>query len=179
MLTHRTEAARPLDNGSVSTKTSPAKEAAPEITVIAVNRRARADYDILETLEAGIALTGAEIKSVRERRVSIVEAYVHIRNNQAELLNCNISPYSAAGRHGQQDPQRPRKLLLHRREAARLGLEASRQRLTIVPLRLYIKGHVAKVEIGLARGRRKYEKRDVIQQREADREMGRDVRGRG
>ena len=143
---------------------------------IAVNRRARADYTILETLEAGIALTGPEIKSVRERRVNIAEAYAQVRGGELWLLNCHISPYQAAGHYGQQDPARPRRLLLRKTQTARLGLEASRQRLTIIPLRLYIKGHLAKVEVGLARGRRKYEKRDVIEKREAEREMGRELK---
>jgi SsrA-binding protein len=141
--------------------------------VLAVNRRARADYDILETYEAGIALTGSEIKSVRERHVSLAEAYALVRSGELWLYNCNIARYKAAGHYGRFDPARPRKLLMHRAQIARLGLEASRQRLTIVPLRLYLKGHIAKIEIGLARGRRKYEKRDVIERREAEREMER------
>lgn len=148
------------------------------LRVIAVNRRARADYDILESYEAGIALTGGEIKSVRDRHVSLAEAYAQVRNGELWLYNCNISQYKAAGHYGQLDPARPRKLLLHRSQIAHLGLEANRQRLTIVPLRMYIKGHVAKVEVGLAKGRRRYEKRDVIQKREADREMGRAMRDR-
>jgi len=150
-----------------------------DFKTIAVNRRARADYDILETFEAGIALTGAEIKSVRARQVSLAEAYAHVKDGQLWLVNCHIAAYQAAGHYGQQDSRRARKLLLHRTQIARLGLESGRQRLTIVPLRLYIKDHLAKVEIGLARGRRRYEKRDVIQRREAGREMGRAIRGRG
>ncbi len=148
------------------------------LRVIAVNRRARADYDILESYEAGITLTGGEIKSVRDRHVSLAEAYAQVRNGEIWLYNCNISQYKAAGHYGQLDPARPRKLLLHKTQIAHLGLEANRQRLTIVPLRMYIKGHVAKVEVGLAKGRRRYEKRDVIQKREADREMGRAMRDR-
>jgi SsrA-binding protein len=151
------------------------KQEPQEITV-ATNRRARADYTILETLEAGVALTGAEIKVVRERRVNIAEAYAQVRNGELWLQNCHISPYQAAGHYGQLDPARPRKLLLHRTQIARLALEANRQRLTIVPLRMYLKGHIAKVEIGLARGRRKYEKREVIKKRESDREMGQAIK---
>jgi SsrA-binding protein len=147
---------------------------APEINVVAVNRRARADYTILETFEAGIVLTGSEIKSVRARNLSLAEAYAQVRDGELWLVNCYIAPYRSAGHYGsQQDPRRDRKLLLHRTQTARLGLEAARQRLTVVPLRLYIKGHNAKVEVGLARGRRKYEKRDVIEKREAEREIGR------
>jgi len=162
-----------VDNGQVTEKKQP-----QEITV-ATNRRARADYTVLETLEAGIALTGAEIKVVRERHVNIAEAYAQIRNGELWLQNCHISPYKAAGHYGQLDPARPRKLLLHRTQIARLALEANRQRLTIVPLRMYLKGHLAKVEVGLARGRRKYEKREVIKKRESDREMGQAIKLRG
>jgi SsrA-binding protein len=146
--------------------------------VVAVNRKARADYEVLEVYEAGIALSGPEIKSVRGRHVSLAEAYAQVRNGQLWLHNCHIAPYRAAGHYGQEDPRRSRKLLMHRTQIARLGLEADRQRLTIVPLRMYLKGHVAKVEVGLARGRRRYEKRDVIEKRDAEREMAREVKER-
>jgi SsrA-binding protein len=144
--------------------------------VVAVNRKARADYEVLEVYEAGIALSGPEIKSIRGRHVSLGEAYAQVRDKQLWLHNCHISPYQAAGHYGQEDPRRSRKLLMRRTQIVKLGLEADRQRLTIVPLRMYIKGHVAKVEIGLARGRRRYEKRDVIEKRDADREMAREVK---
>ncbi len=142
--------------------------------MIAVNRRARADYDVLEMFEAGVSLSGAEIKSVRGRNVSLAEAYALVKGGQLWLLNCRIAPYAAAGHYGASaDPSRDRKLLLHKKEIRHLGLEAARQRLTIVPLKMYLKGHHVKVELGLSRGRRKYEKREVIEKREAQREMGR------
>ena len=142
--------------------------------VITSNRRARYNYEILETIEAGIALTGAEIKSVREGRVNIGEAYARVMDGEMMLLNMHVSPFGGASHYSREDdPVRPRRLLLHKSEIRRFGLEAEKQRLTIVPLRLYIRDHLAKVEIGLARGKRSYDRRETIKRRDADREMAR------
>ena len=145
--------------------------------VIATNRRARYDYEILETAEAGIALTGAEIKSVREGRVNIREAYAHVRNGEMTLLNMHIPPFKGASHYSvEQDTTRPRKLLLHKSQIRRFGLSVDRERLTIIPLRLYIRNHLAKIEIGLGRGKRQYDRRETIRRRDAEREMARAVR---
>ena len=149
---------------------------APATKNIATNRRARFNFTLLETLEAGIALTGSEIKSAREGKVNIAEAYVQIRDGQAWLHNAHIAQYQAAGPFGQHETTRPRKLLLHSREIEHLSLEVQRQRLTVVPLRLYIKGRVAKVEIALAQGKRQVDQRETIKKREADREISRAMR---
>ncbi len=142
--------------------------------VITSNRRARYNYKILETIEAGIALTGAEIKSVREGRVNIAEAYARVRDGEMMLLNMHVSPFRGASRYSREDdPVRPRRLLLHKSQIRRFGLEAEKQRLTIVPLRLYIRDHLAKIEIALASGKRSYDRRETIKRRDADREMAR------
>lgn len=137
--------------------------------IIAVNRRARHDYDILETYEAGLVLTGTEIKSIRQRKVALRHAYATFEGGEAWLHNMHISPYDAGSRENP-DPRRRRKLLLHRREIDRLLGRTVERGLTVVPLRLYLDRGYAKVELGLARGRREYDKRRAIAEREARRE---------
>jgi SsrA-binding protein len=139
---------------------------------IATNRRAYHDYFIEETYDAGIALTGSEIKSIRAGRVSLRESYAQIKEGEVWLLDCHIAPYEHAHRGGH-DPKRPRKLLLRRREIARLAGKVRRKGYTLVPLRLYLKGKWAKVEIALARGKKLHDKRRAIREREARREMER------
>ncbi len=136
---------------------------------IAVNRRARHDYEILETVEAGLVLTGSEIKSVRAHRVQLRDAYAQVRGGEAWLHDMHISPYDPASRENH-EPRRPRKLLLHREEIGRLRGRAEERGLTIVPLRVYLERGYAKVELALARGRRQYDKRRAIAEREARRE---------
>jgi SsrA-binding protein len=155
-----------------------ADKPAPATKTLATNRRARFNYTILDTFEAGIALTGSEIKSVRAGHVNIAEAYVQIKDGQAWLHNAHISQYLAAGPFGQHETTRERKLLLHKEQIKEIGLEMQRQRLTIIPLRLYIKGRVAKVEIALGRGKIQADKRETIKQRDADREMSRAMKTR-
>jgi len=140
-----------------------------ERQTIATNRRARHDYEILETFDAGIVLTGTEIKSVRAGRVSLREAYAAIEGAEAWLHNMHISPYEAGSRDNP-EAKRRRKLLLHRREINRLLGRSIERGLTIVPLSLYLQRGYAKVELGLGRGRRQYDKRKAIAEREAQRE---------
>ena len=134
---------------------------------IAANRRALHDYDILERYEAGLALTGTEIKSVRAGRVDLRDAYARPEHGELWLVNAYIAPYEAASIFNH-DPRRPRKLLLHRDQVNNLIGAVSQKGLTIVALRLYIKKHYAKVELGLARGKRQYDKRRAIIERELD-----------
>ncbi len=136
---------------------------------ISVNRRARHDYEILETYDAGLVLTGTEIKSVRARKVSLREAYAAIEGGEAWLYNMHIGPYEPGSRENV-DPKRRRKLLLHRHEIDRLLGRTVERGLTVVPLRLYLQRGYAKVELGLGRGKRQYDKRRAIAQREAKRE---------
>ncbi len=140
---------------------------------VATNRKAKRDYHILETLEAGIALKGTEIKSVRAGQVSLNEAFVLIdKNLEAWLVDAYIAPYQH-GSHYNHDPRRKRKLLLHKKEILRLWNRVRERGLTIIPLRMYIRNGLAKVEIALARGKKKYDKRAEIARREAEREIQR------
>jgi SsrA-binding protein len=145
---------------------------------IAVNRRARHDYAVEETLEAGLVLTGTEIKSVREHRVNIAEAYVRIERGEAWLIGAHIAEYAQGNRYNHA-PTRTRKLLLHRDQIAELtGLQAAKG-LTIVPLRMYIRGGVAKLEIGVAKGKKAHDKRRSIAERDMRRELDRESKVAG
>jgi len=145
--------------------------------IIAVNRRARHDYDIIETYEAGIVLTGPEIKSIRARRAQLRDAYAQVERGEAWLYNMHVSSYQPGSRENQ-DPRRTRKLLLHRREIDRLIGRTVERGLTLIPLRLYLERGYAKVELGLARGRRQWDKRRAIAEREARREEERALSAR-
>ena len=145
--------------------------------LIASNRKAHHDYDILETYEAGLVLRGTEVKALRDGRADLKDSYARIEREEAWLLGCHISPYTQ-GNRANHDPDRPRKLLLHRGEISRLLGKIMEKGLTLVPLRLYLKSGRVKVEMGLARGRKLLDKRHVIREREARREMDRAVRER-
>jgi len=140
--------------------------------VITVNRKALHDYDILERVEAGLVLAGTEIKSIRAGRANIRQAYARPEGGELWLVGAHIAQYPQGGIYNH-EPTRPRKLLLHRDQLAQLVGAVTQKGLTIVPLRLYIRNHVAKVELGLARGRRQYDKRKAIARRDAEREMRR------
>src|SRR5947199_8487588 len=142
---------------------------------IATNRRARHEYEILETVEAGLVLRGTEVKSLREGQVSFKDSYASVRNGEGWLLGCHINPYSH-GTDANHDPERDRKLLLHKREIARLSGKISERGLTLVPLRLYFKDGRAKVELGLARGKKLHDKRASLREREVRREMDKTAR---
>jgi SsrA-binding protein len=142
---------------------------------IATNRRARHDYEILETVEVGLVLRGTEVKSLRTGLVNFKDSFATIRNGEAWLRGCHISPYSH-GTDANHDPERDRKLLLHRREISRLAGRVAERGLTLVPLRLYFKDGRAKLELGLARGRQIHDKRSAIREREVRREMDKAAR---
>jgi SsrA-binding protein len=144
---------------------------------VASNRRAHHDYEILETLEAGLVLQGTEVKSLRQGRADLKDSYARIEGGQAWLVGCHVSPY-AQGNRANHEPTRPRKLLLHRREIARLTGRVMEMGWTLVPLRLYFKRGRAKLEIGLAKGRKTVDRRHVIREREVKREMARAIRER-
>lgn len=148
-------------------KTAAVKQQPANNRTVAVNRQARFNYEILESLEAGMALTGTEIKSIRAGRVDLREAYARPQNGELWLLNAHIAQYDAGSIYNH-DPRRPRKLLLHREEIRKLSDEVGQKGLTLVALRLYIKNHHAKLELGLARGKRQYDKRRAIRDRELD-----------
>jgi len=143
--------------------------------VVATNRRARHDYDIQDTYEAGIVLRGVEVKSLRQGRASIAEAYARVSGGEVWLEGMHVPPYSHDSSAGEYEPVRSRKLLLHRAEIERLTGKLAERGLTLVPLSLYFRGGRAKVELGLGRGRRRYEKRHVIAEREQRREVEREL----
>lgn len=147
-----------------------------EKTVV-TNRRARREYFIEETYEAGLVLTGSEIKSVRAGRVNLQDSYVTIREGEAWLLNSHIAPYEQAS-HQNHEPKRHRKLLLHRRQMNQLAGKVQAKGYTIVPLRLYLKDNRAKVEIALAKGKKLYDKREALAKRQAQRDIERALRRR-
>ena len=139
---------------------------------VASNRRALHDYQFLERLEAGIALSGSEVKSLRGGRASLNEAFARVRGGEVWLENMHVPPYEQGEKRGY-DPIRPRKLLLHRKEIDRLAGKQKEQGLALVPLRVYFSHGLAKVELGLGRGKREHEKRQAIAKRESEREMAR------
>lgn len=135
-----------------------------------VNRRASWDYQILEKFEAGMVLTGPEVKSMKNGHLKLEGAFVRIKDNEAWLYNAHIHPYPFA-RKQEYDPTRPRKLLLHKKELLKLQQRLSQKSLTIVPISCYTKRNKIKLEIGLARGKKKYEKRETIKRRDIEREI--------
>jgi SsrA-binding protein len=165
----------------MSSKSGGAKKSAARggITVKGDNRRARHDYELLETFEAGIELVGSEVKSLRGSSVNLGEAYAAMKGNELYLINSNIPEYREANRFNH-DPKRPRRLLLHRKQIDRLAVGVLREGLTIIPLKLFFnpRGRV-KVDVALAKGRQLHDKRENSKQRDWDREKGRLLRDKG
>jgi SsrA-binding protein len=151
-------------------------DAAKGDRVVATNRRARHDYEILETLECGIVLVGSEVKSLREGRAQIAESYARVDDGELWLFQAHIPPWAYAVGFGSHDPDRKRKLLVHRRELDEWKGEAATQSLTIIPLQLYFKDGRAKVELALARGRKQQDRRQALAKRDAERDMARAAR---
>jgi SsrA-binding protein len=156
---------------------APAKPAGGEKTVC-VNKRARYEYEILETFEAGMVLVGTEVKSLRQGQASIKEAFADIAGGEVFLVDSHIPPYAHGSIHNH-EPKRRRKLLLGRREIRRLAGKTAEKGLTLVPLRIYFRRGLAKVELALARGKKIHDKRETIRRREAKREMEREMRRQG
>ncbi len=142
------------------------------IKTISLNRKAYHDYDIHESVEAGIVLTGSEIKSIRDGKVNIREAYARPQGGELWLFNAHIAHYANGNRYNH-EPTRPRKLLLHRRQIDELAAKVTQKGFTLAPLKLYLKNGIAKVELGLARGKKLHDKRESMARRQADREMER------
>lgn len=143
------------------------------IKIISDNRQARFLYEILETYEAGIELVGTEVKSIREGRVNLRDGYAYIRDGEAWLSNVHISPYQASGQYFNHEPRRNRRLLLHRQEINKLIGKVEQQGLTLVPLKMYFKKGWVKVSIGLAKGKKIYDKRETIKRRQDQRDINR------
>jgi SsrA-binding protein len=153
------------------------KDEAPETQSIARNKRARHDYHILETWEAGLVLSGTEVKSLRDGNANIADAYAIVKDGEVFLLNLHIAPYEQ-GNQFNHEPTRTRKLLLHRKEIRRMIGAVERQGLTLIPLELYFKRGIAKVALALGKGKKLHDKRDTARERDAEREMARAVRTR-
>lgn len=145
--------------------------------IICVNRQARHNYFIDETYEAGLVLLGSEVKSLREGKANLKDSYARIQKGEAFLINAHISPYPGANRFNH-DPTRPRKLLLHAREIERLTGKTKERGLTLIPLKMYFKNGRAKVELGLARGKKLYDKRETLRRKQAEREVERTLKSR-
>ncbi len=141
-----------------------------------LNRRAKHDYYLFESFEAGVSLTGAEVKSIKQGRADLSSAFVRIRDGETWLVGANIPIYGPSSPEGY-DPLRTRKLLLHKRELVSLGTKTRQERLTLVPLSLYTKGRLVKVQVALARGKKKYEKREAKRRKDIERETERSFRG--
>lgn len=146
-----------------------------DVKTVATNRKAAHEYFLGERYEAGLALTGSEIKSVRAGQISLAEAYVQIDGQEAWLMDCHIAPYEHSGIFNH-EPRRPRKLLLHRNEISRLWNDVRKKGVTVIPTRVYLKKGLAKVEIAVAKGKKLYDKRQAIAQRDAEREVERQAR---
>lgn len=144
---------------------------------LATNKKARHDYEILETFEVGIQLEGQEVKTIREGRVGLLGSYVNLRQGQAWLLNAHIPKYPQAGPLPGYDPYRTRRLLMHRRELMKLMGRLEQKGLTLIPLSVYTKRSLIKLEIGLGRGKTKHDKRDTVRKRDLDREVRRSLKG--
>lgn len=147
--------------------------------IIATNRKARHDYFLEDTFEAGLVLVGSEIKSIRARHVNLRDGYVQIKGGELWLLNTHIADYKQAGPYHGHDPLRPRKLLMHRKEINRLATKIQEKGCTLIPVTLYLKRGRAKVEIALARGKKQYDKREAIARRDSQRQIDRVLRERG
>ena len=164
----------------MATKTAPQETDASQRRgdrVVTTNRRAFHDFHIIESIEAGIVLTGTEIKSIRDGKATISEAYARVDNGELWLVGSNIAPYTH-GNRANHEPDRPRKLLVHRRELDRLRASIEQKGLTLVPLRLHLKQGRAKLDIGIARGKKLYDKRTAEADRQSRRDVERALRGR-
>ncbi|MGX6970769.1 SsrA-binding protein SmpB [Vagococcus bubulae] len=146
-----------------------------EGNLIAQNRKARHDYSVFETFEAGIVLQGTEIKSIRQRRVNLKDGFARVRNGEAYLMNVHISPYEQ-GNIFNHDPLRTRKLLLHKKQIIKIETEMKNPGVTLIPLKLYIKDGFAKVLLGLAKGKKQYDKREDLKRKDMNREINRALR---
>ena len=154
------------------------KAPAGDIKIVATNRKATHDYSLEERFEAGLVLLGTEIKAIRAGQANLREGYVQLRNGELYLVNTHISTYEPAGQSSH-DPLRPRKLLLHRKEIARIATRLNERGFTLIPLKIYLKNGRAKIEIALARGKRQYDKRQAIAERDSQREIQRELGRRG
>ena len=165
------------NNTERKTKKAAEKKSAQKQAPVAINKKAIFDYYFVETIEAGIALEGSEVKSVKNGDVSLRDSFCHIENGNLELKNCQISPYANVGAFPP-DPRRSRRLLLHKSQLSRLAAKAAEKGYTIVPVKMYFRGRFVKVELALAKGKKNYEKKQVKKERDINRTAQREINGR-
>lgn len=159
-------------------QSSDKKATTPQVKMISENRKAKFQYEILDSVECGLALLGSEVKSLREGKLSLDEAYIRVQSDALWLVGADIAHYNNAGMWNH-DPRRPRKLLIHRQEFAKFSQRAHERGLTLVPLRMYFNQRgIAKCVMGLVKGKKLYDKREAIKKRETDRGLQRAMRGR-
>jgi SsrA-binding protein len=149
----------------------------PHIKIVCQNKKARYDYDIIEVIEAGMVLVGTEVKSLREGRANLKDSYARVKNGELYLVQAHISPYTHT-HYDNHDPERVRKLLVHKRELKRLTGKTQEKGLTLVPLKIYFKEGKAKVELALASGKKSYDKRETLKRKDQKREMERAIKDR-
>lgn len=162
----------PLIMAKATGSTPSAKDGKPLLKVVADNRRARHEYDIIEVVEAGIELSGTEVKSMRMGRANLSDSFARVENGELWLYNCNISPYDHGNRFNH-EPMRKRRLLMHKREILKLKSRMNEKGLTLVPLKLFFKGNWAKIDLALAKGRQMYDKREAIAKKDSKRQLER------
>jgi SsrA-binding protein len=155
----------------------PAKDDKPFFKTVADNRRARHDYEILDTLEAGIALFGTEVKSIRAGKANLADAFVKVEDGELWLYSCHISPYDFGNRFNH-EPLRKRRLLVHKKQILKLKSNMQEKGLALIPLKMYFKGHLVKVDLALAKGRKLYDKRENIAKKETKRDLDRLTKSR-
>jgi len=158
-------------------KKKPQEEPKNDIKIIATNRKARRDYEVLQTFEAGLSLLGSEVKSLRAGKANLKDSYAIPRGNEIFLVNMHISPYEKTGFSGH-DPERQRKLLLHAKEIQKAIVMIETKGMTLIPLRIYFRGKYAKVELGVCRGKRSHDKRATIMERDTKRDIEREIKRR-
>lgn len=152
--------------------TAPSRDGKPAVKTVADNRRARHEFEIIEVYEAGIELSGTEVKSMRMGRANLQDAFARVENGELWLFNCNISPYDFGNRFNH-EPNRKRRLLMHKKEIMKLKSKIQEKGLTLIPLKLFFKGNWAKIDIALARGKQLYDKREAIAKKEGKRQLER------
>lgn len=153
------------------------KDPEPGVKIIATNRKARHDYEIIETVEAGLSLVGSEVKALRAGKASLKESYAAPRGKEIFLIKLHIPPYDKTG-HSGHDPERPRKLLLHEKEIRKFISRTEVEGMTLIPLRLYFRGKYAKIELAVCRGKKRHDKRAAIMEREINRDIRREMKHR-
>ncbi len=176
-MTNLNKPTKPAHPNKQAAKKADKKDDKPFFKTVADNRRARHDYEIIDTLEAGISLVGTEVKSIRAGKANLADAFVKVEDGDLYLYNCHISPYDFGNRNNH-EPLRKRRLLVHKKQILKLKSNMQEKGLALIPLKLYFKGHLVKVDLALAKGRKLYDKRENIAKKETKRDLDRLTKAR-